>query len=45
VKGVCFLLKLSEEEPYKAVIDRKYPLDKIDEAFRYVEKGKKLEML
>jgi len=39
------LLKLSEEEPYKAVIDRKYPLDKIDEAFRYVEKGKKLEML
>ena len=34
--------KLSEEGKYKSVIDRKYPLEKIAEAFSYVESGKKI---
>ena len=41
-RSVLFVKKLSEEGSYKAVIDRKYPLEKIDEAFRYVEKGQKI---
>ena len=34
--------ELSEEGNFKAVIDRTYPLSEIAEAFRYVEKGKKV---
>jgi len=30
-----------EEGHYKPVIDRKYPLDQIKEAYRYVETGHK----
>jgi NADPH:quinone reductase-like Zn-dependent oxidoreductase len=33
--------KLIEEEEFRAVIDRKYPLEDIVEAYRYVETGQK----
>ncbi|MDX5151285.1 MAG: NAD(P)-dependent alcohol dehydrogenase, partial [Acidiferrobacterales bacterium] len=33
--------KLMQEKRFKAVIDRRYPLDRIVEAYRYVEKGHK----
>ncbi len=31
-----------EEGKFKAVVDRKYSLEKIAEAFRYVETGQKI---
>ncbi len=40
--SVRFIKKLSEEGKFKAVIDRKYPLEKIAEAFSYVETGQKI---
>lgn len=40
-RSVLFIKKLIEEEKFKAVIDRKYPLDRTADAFRYVEKGQK----
>ena len=33
--------KLTEEGKFRAVIDRKYPLERIVEAYRYVETGQK----
>ncbi len=40
-RSIFFIKKLMEEGKFKAVIDRTYPLEKIAEAFDYVEKGLK----
>ena len=39
--SVLLIKKLIEEGKFKAVIDRKYPLEQIAEAYRYVETGQK----
>lgn len=40
-RSVLLIKKLSEEGKFKAVIDRKYPLEEIAEAYTYVETGEK----
>lgn len=41
-KGIIlFIIKLIEKGKFKAVIDRKYPIEQIVEAYKYVEKGQK----
>jgi NADPH:quinone reductase-like Zn-dependent oxidoreductase len=42
IRGSILLIrKLMEQGRFKTVIDRKYPLEEIVEAYRYVEKGQK----
>ena len=40
-KSVLFVKSLIEESKFKAVIDRRYSLEEIADAFRFVEKGQK----
>ncbi|MDY6843552.1 MAG: NAD(P)-dependent alcohol dehydrogenase [Thermodesulfobacteriota bacterium] len=43
IKGsIHFVKNLIEEEQFKPLIDRNYPLEKIDEAYRYVATGQKI---
>ena len=40
-KEVTFFKELIESGQYKPVIDRRYPLEQIQEAYRFVETGEK----
>jgi NADPH:quinone reductase-like Zn-dependent oxidoreductase len=41
IENLNTLKKLAEEDVIKAVIDKRYPLDQIAEAHKYVETGRK----
>ncbi len=40
--GLDFIKDMIEKGKFRAVIDRKYPLEKIADAFRYVQSGQKI---
>jgi NADPH:quinone reductase-like Zn-dependent oxidoreductase len=40
-RSILLIKKLIGQGKFKAVIDRKYPLEQIVEAYRYVETGQK----
>jgi NADPH:quinone reductase-like Zn-dependent oxidoreductase len=40
--SLLFIKRLIKQGKFKAVIDRKYPLEQITEAYSYVEKGQKI---
>ena len=39
--GLNFIKDMVEKGRFRPLIDRKYPIDKIAEAYRYVETGQK----
>jgi NADPH:quinone reductase-like Zn-dependent oxidoreductase len=41
-RSVLFIKKLFEEGKFQAVVDRKYPMEEIAEAYKYVESGQKI---
>ena len=41
-ENVLFVKRLLEEGKYRAVIDRRYPLEDVVEATKYVETGQKV---
>lgn len=41
-RSVLLIKKLLQEAKFKAVIDKTYPMEKIADAFRYVQSGKKI---
>lgn len=41
-RSILLVKKLMEEGKFRAVIDRKFPLEETAEAFKYVEKGQKI---
>ena len=41
IGSVLLVKELIEKARFKAVIDKKYPLEEIVEAYKYVEKGQK----
>ena len=43
IRGSLLLIKsLVEQDKFKAVIDREFPLEQIVEAYKYVQKGQKI---
>jgi len=40
-RSILLIKSLIEQDEFKAVIDREFPLEQIVEAYKYVEKGQK----